>query len=480
MISAKLNRNYSNIISTFLSYLPSRLLVILNALIIVPVFAHVMSTGEMGIFQLAIGLLNLVCTCSTDWISKSVLRFYEKYKSSNQLDHFFSNTILITLLVYLIIIIIFTCFSDLFVEKLLIPKNVLFITMLLVLPVGIRQFLYQMLRVLNRPFLYTFSIVLYQLSLLALFFILTGFLPKVYAVLTAMAIAILCIDFYILHSINLKIKFSLHFDKNILIESSKYALPQIITNGSIWVILNINKYVFQYSKSIEDTATVAVSYLLVSSLLTPLFSSFIFAIFPSIIKKFELHNRIRSFMTNSIQLYCALFLPIAALFCYYSKEITQIAFAERYFEGYIVIAFFAVTLFFHELMKLFNIKYHLKNRTYIEMGITLLVGLICVNLNFYLIPKFGLTAAGVIMLSSMLLLFFLNIFTRIKDLHLVKYGKVAKTFFISVLITLFSYIFVELLFEPLDLMWFSILRMVLYLFACYILSFVFAKKLLER
>ena len=70
MFNIGLNKNSNTIITTFLSYLPSRLLVVLNSLVIVPIFAHLMTTNEVGIFQLTIGILNLVCTCSTDWIAK--------------------------------------------------------------------------------------------------------------------------------------------------------------------------------------------------------------------------------------------------------------------------------------------------------------------------------------------------------------------------------------------------------------------------
>lgn len=479
MLNSVLNKNYNIIISTFLSYLPSRFLVVLNSLIIVPVLAHMMSAKEIGVFQLAIGILNLVCTCSTDWITKSALRFYEKYRCAGKLDEFFSNLILLTMIVYTIIILCFILFSDFVVEKFFIPKQVLFMTLIIIIPVGIRQFLYQMLRVLNRPFLYTFSIVIYQISLLALFLLFTGFMPNVFAVLTGMAISMFLIDFYILKQISLKLKFAYAFNLTILTESLRYALPQIITNTSIWAILNINKFVFQYDRLFSDTAVAGVSWLLITSMLTPIFSTFLFAVFPTIIKQFETKIKIKPFVTNTIQLYCVLFIPIAGLFCYYSKEITSIAFGNKYPQAYMLISFFAVSLFFHELMKLFNIKYHLKNKTYIEMAVSLLAGLICLNLNFMLIPEFHLAGAGFAMLASILILFFMNIFIQFKDINYVSYFRVLKTAVLSVLIGGLSFVFTELLFVPENIVYFSILKILLYIFFCYMLSIVFAKQLLK-
>lgn len=479
MLNTVFSKNYSNIMAIFLSYLPSRFLVVFNSLIIVPVLAHLLTTNEIGIFQLSIGILNLVCTCSTDWIAKSALRFYERYSGSNKLDEFFSNLTILTLALYVIILFGFIFFSDFVTAKLFIPKSVLILTLFIVIPAGIRQFLYQMLRVLNRPFLYTFSIVLYQISLLALFLLCTGFMPNVFAVLTGMIIALIIIDIYIINQINFKIEFKFVINSSILADCLKYALPQIITNTSIWSILNINKFIFQYNHFFSDTAVAGVAWLLVTGLLTPVFSTFLFAVFPTIIQKFETKNRIKPFVTNTIQLYCALFIPIASLFCYYSKDLTRIAFSNKYPEAYILISFFAVVLFLHELMKLFNIKYHLKNKTYIEMSVSLLAALMCLNLNYILIPKLHLLGAGIAMLVSILLLFVFNLIIQFKDMDYVSYFRIAKTAAGSVLIGLFSFVFVELLFIPLNLVYFSILKMLLFIFFSYLISFLLAKRLLN-
>ncbi len=478
MLNLTLNKNFNTIMTSFLSYLPSRLLVVLNALIIVPIFAHLMSEKEIGIFQLAIGVLNLVCTCSTDWIAKSALRFYEKYCSCNKLDEFFSNIIWLTLFVYILVFLCFLFFADFITEKFFISKSVLLLTFFIVIPTGIRQFLYQILRVLNRPFLYSFSIIIYQMSLLSLYLVFTGFMPNVFAVLSAMAIAMLIIDIFMLKQVNLRINSlcGLHFD--MLVESLKYALPQIVTNFSIWIIFNINKYVFQYNQYFSDTAATGVAWLLTTSILTPVLSTFSFAVFPFIVKKYENRNKIRPYMTTSIRLYCTVFIPVIGLFCYYSKIIAALAFKGKYGESFILLSFFAVCLFLHELIKLFNIKYHLKNKTYIEMAVGMFVGLICLNLNIAFINKFHLVGAGVAMLISMLLLFTLNLAVQFKSMNYINYFAVIKTVMFAILFTAVSYLFVELLFMPLSFIYNDIVKLIFYIFICYVLSAVFVRKLL--
>lgn len=470
--------NFNTIFKTFLSYLPSRILVVLNSVIIVPVLAHIMCEKDIGIFQLAIGVLNLVCTCSTDWIAKSALRFYEKYKLSDRLGEFFSNLVWLTIFMYFLIAVLFFVFKEMAFEKLFIPDFAWFITLLIVLPVGIRQFLYQMLRVLNRPFLYSFSIITYQLSLLVLFLVLSGFMPKLLAVLLAMGFAVLCIDVYLLKSLNLKIGVLHKVNPAILAESLKYALPQIITNTSIWTILNINRFVFQYEHYFSDTAVAGVAWLYATSILSPVFSTFSFAVFPEVVKKFESKSRIKPFMTNTIQLYCALFMPVAAVFCCYSKIIERLAFGDKYPQAWIVLAFFAMSLFIHELMKLFNIRYHLQNKTYVEMAVSLLIGLTSLVLNYFLIIKYHLAGAGIAMLISISLLFTLNLFIQIRNSDYVSYLRIIKTGVISCVICGISFVFAEILFLPFYTYNLGLLQIILYLFFCYILSFAFARKLL--
>ena len=131
----------------------------------------------------------------------------------------------------------------------------------------------------------------------------------------------------------------------------------------------------------------------------------------------------------------------------------------------------------HELMKLFNIKYHLQNKTYIEMAITFFAGLLALNLNFFLIGKFHIIGAGIAMLLSIVLLFTLNFIIQFKNLEYANYKAILKTVIFSAVICGISYLFVELLFLPLNFVYANIIKLLLYIFICYSLSLTGAQKL---
>lgn len=446
MEKSSLDKNCSIILNTFFNYLPSRFFIILNSLVIIPFLAYFLSSDEMGLFQLSIGVLNLVCTCSTDWIAKSALRFWVKYKALGKIDSFFSNILFITVIAYILILVAYFCFSDLILKKFMIDRATLLLTLFIVIPCGIRQFLYQMLRIFNRPFLYTFSIIFYQLSLLVLFLFFTNFYGNLFALLIAMATSVFVIDAYIIKQINLNNKINFKLDLGLLKESLKYSLPLVGTNVSIWAILNVNKFVFQYNHAFADTAKAGVCWFFTTNILAILFSTFLFSVFPIIIKQFEKKRLIKAFVTNTIQLYFAIFIPIVGIFCFFSNEITASLLSPKYMDAHILLPFFALSIFGHELMKLINIKYHLKNRTYVEMLLALAVGLVALGLNIFLIPKFHFLAAGGVMLFSVILLIVVNSLVSFKSIDYLAPKLIFKTAFLTVFISTLSFLFVNLIF----------------------------------
>lgn len=432
-----LSRYYFYILKSFLNYLPSRLLVILNALFIIPFFAHILSKSEMGMYNLCVGLLALTCTVTSDWIAKTALRFYEKYKEQDNLSEFYSNLFIISIVSYTVIALVYFLFSDLIADKLYISKSLLFLTLLIIFPAGLRQFLYQMLRVFSKPFIYTASILLYQVSLLLLFLLVSGFIPRTEALLISMAASIVVVDIFILKKIRLMISMKLNWNWEFLIESLKYSIPTIVTNVSLWNILNLNKYIFQYNKDVTATAVTSLVSLFVSATITQIVSTFYFALFPVIVEKYEKkQDGIRDFNTKTMQLYTLIFMPIVGLFWYYPDMISRIVFVGSYDEARYLLPFFVTAIFIHELIKFINIKYHLSKKTYIEMLNALFSCIVSVGLNICLIKMYGILGAGIAILASFLLCSILNIFHKIDEVDCIDLGKFVHTIMFAIFIGL--------------------------------------------
>ena len=233
-----LGKNYHSIINSILNYLPSRALIILNAILIIPLLTGILDPKEMSIYFIAIQILNLICTCSFDGIGKAVLRFYEKHKINNTLDSFFSNILWLSIVSYGIIFMLHPLLHTYIENKYAISNSVILLTLILVIPCGIRQILYQILRIKNLPNIYTLSIILYQIIFIINVLYFTKIIPKADIVTGAMIISVVATDIYIIYKIKPSFKLEYKIDKKILNEILKYIIPLFFTNFGYWFILH--------------------------------------------------------------------------------------------------------------------------------------------------------------------------------------------------------------------------------------------------
>ncbi len=478
-MEGSIKKNYYLIFNNIMTYLPSRILIILNSVIIIPLFAYFLSEKQISIYLIALQALNLMCTCSFDWITKAVLRFYEKYNIKNSLNVFFSSIFWLSAVVYILILISYFTFKDFILEKFAVDNISFLFTILLVLPCGIRQFLYQILRARNQAKLYTLSILLYQLGFIVLFFAITKIIPNAHAVLFAMMVSIVAIDIYIIRSIYLNYKIENKINKTILYEVLKYALPLIITNTAYWAILNYSKLIFQNMQEYLNTAITGISWMLSGNIIQPLVTVFTFASFPVIIKKFELNRLYKTYFTNILQLYCFLLLPIVSIFCYFSKEIVYLILPENYKMAAIMLPFFAFAIFLHEFMKLINFKYHLKNRTYIEMLFGIIIACAAYFLNIKMINSFSLLGAAMTLFLSEVILIIVNLFVKFRSFDYLNYTKILKTFLLIAFTGIVVFGLVQLIFIPAPPnKYIYIIKMIAYISCYYGICYRFKDKIL--
>lgn len=465
-------KNYSLIVRNILNYLPSRILIILNSIIIIPIFAHILDTKQMSIFLIATQMLNIMLTCTFDWITKAVLRFHEKYRFQGMVDALFSSIFWISIIAYILIFLSYFLFKDFISAKFAIDNITFLLTIFLVIPCSIRQFLYQILRIRNQAKLYTLSILLYQFGFIALFLCIYKLIPNADAILIAMNIAIFAIDIYIIKSIKFNYKLGIFIDKSIAIEVLKYALPLVFTNSCYWYVLNISKFFFQNTHDYLNTAIVGTAWILANSI-TPFMTVFMFATFPIIVKRFELRKRFKLYFTNMLQLYCFIFIPIVSIFCFYSKELTEIILPQKYSSVAYILPFFALSVFLHELMKLINIKYHLKIKTHIEMMIAGCIALSAYFLNIGLIGKFAVIGAGLALFITELVLILTNMFTGAKNLDYMNIKSISKTFICVSILGFLSFLALN------ELHYNSIIKVGLYICIYGSLCLIFRKRILS-
>lgn len=441
-----INKNNYLITTDFLRYLPSRFYVLTNIFLILPFFANLLSIKEMGTFQICISILNLICTIFFDWIAKAVLRFYDKNKLQESLNKFFDNIIILYITNYFLFGILYLIFHGKMCEYLYIDRLTLFSIMILVIPCIIRQFLYQMLRLYGMPVLYTASIIIYQLLLviITILFVHIGF-NNVSAILTSMALAITILDFYIFKKIkrlilqknnnNTLIKFEIDIIKKIL----KYGIPLVCTNFFIWGLFHYNKYFFQSSGNFNATGEFSLAAFITTGILTSIFSTMLFAVFPRILKRFETQRNLSALMTNLVRLYILYFVPLALIFCIFTKDLVTFFSTDQYKEITNILPFWAVCIFIHELGKIINVKYHLYNKNYIDTLVAMVCTTICIAITYPLVNLFGIKGAAIAMTIGFVTWIATNSLIKINNIKYIDYKAILVCLAVSLILSTAAY-----------------------------------------
>lgn len=433
--------SYNQISKNIISYIPSKLLVVINALFIVPLLSHLFDEKEMSFFFIGIYLVNITCTCTSDWITKAVIRFYEKYKIQEQLDDFLSSIMGLLILANITISIIFIFSFNFINENFGLSFTLLLQILFILLPCGIRQLLFQILRVQNKSFLYTGAIFLYQLTFILLIISFYKYNTNATFIIMAMNISILLIDIILIKQLKFKLKFKL--DKAIINEITKYGAPLIITNICYWLSMQFSKLYFQEQSLFLFTAILGFCMLLVNNIIQSVASAFIFAGFPVIIEKYEHKQKIQQYWTKTLQLYFWYILPIVLTFCFLSSEITNVFLPEKYAVCATILPFFALAGFSHELLKLITVKYHINNVTYTESFITLLIVICAIFLNILLINAYELLGAAIALFLSELLFLIINSLVKIGPNESFEIKQTSKTLILMLIAGVLVFIFTQ-------------------------------------
>ncbi|MCM1339939.1 MAG: oligosaccharide flippase family protein, partial [Muribaculaceae bacterium] len=468
--------SYISILKNLAQYLPSRIVIILNSFFIIPIFAHFLGTKQVSIYLVALQILNFICTCSYDWISKSVLRFHDKYMFENRIKEFFSTTFWISVIMYIIIIIGFFLGKDYVTSHYAFHTYTLALVVLLVIPCGIRQFLYQILRLKNCYKLYTLSIIIYQILLVAIFLMLVNHLPYASSIIIAMIAAISLIDIYITYSINLQFPLSFSFDKQICCNILKYAIPMVITNYCYWAILHMPSLMFQDLGQYLNSAIFGISRTFSNNIVATLANLFIFVSFPVIMRAFEQQKDIGRYITNLVRIYIFILIPIVMCTCFFSKDIIGLILPKKYEMTAVILPIMVFSVFSHELMKIINLKYHVKVTTYIEFIPGIFITILALAGYFWGAEKESsvLILTGIMVLADVLLLF-INLFINFGNLNYIKVKDVLKTLFPLIILGFVSFGAVSFI-QSNEIPIIIIFKIIAFLLLNYSIGYIFRQK----
>lgn len=384
------------IFKDILKYSPYKLVALILNIITVPIYTKFLTPSDYGLYSISIATLSFICIIFSDWIGLSALRFFEEQQIRHNVAQYFG-TLVVLLCVNLLMM--FSCsllFRDAICNFFHIPPIFLLIITILIIPVAVRALLLQVLRAQIKPGSYSSSMILNQIftMVFAVLFI-KYFALSPEGIIFAMTVVITCIDLMLIHQTKIHETISFKGLKHeTLIKLCQYGMPLAIGQLSLWIMTQSNKFILQHYKGSFANGIVGVSYNLTYSIILSLFSIFIMAAMPRIIRMYETKQDVTRTISIVSGHLIAMTMPFVIIFSLYPLDFVHLLANDKFSQAYIIIPAMSLSVMFMLLAEFTTIQYHLVNKTYIDTILKLVAGGFGIILNILLIPKFGILAVG--------------------------------------------------------------------------------------
>ncbi len=408
-----------HIFKDMLKYAPSKIFGLLGNALIVPIYTHLLSPSQYGIYAISLAVLSFLCILFSDWIGLAGLRFFRQNQLCDRIPKYLSTLVMILVSNLCVMYLLCFIFKNKFYEYFNIPPKIFMFLLILIIPVAIRALLFQVLRAQIKPGAFTVSTIINQILTIGIaVLILKFFNLGAASILIAMAVSITIIDIILIFQTNI-LGFlrselpNLKMLKSIFI----YGIPIAVAAISLWVINQSNKFITTHYHGLSDAGLVGAAYNMTFPILMTLFAIITIAAYPRIINLFEDKIDVRPVISKLTGYYMLISLPVVTIMSLYAQDIINIFASRSYGNAAVLLPYFAFSAFFLSFTDYTTYQYHLANKTYILTTLKVISAVIGLVLNILLIKNYGLIGVGIATLCSNLLYFILTVIVVIPNLE---------------------------------------------------------------
>lgn len=373
----------------------------LVSILLVPLYTYYLSTGEYGAVDLIITTTNMLVPVVSLSMADAAMRFAMDKSYSHK--ETFTNTILISLLGFLISLLLYPIFVyfNIFGNYLLLFYMYLLFNMLSIV-------MAQYLRGIGQTKRFALNGIILTLvtGILNILFI-VNLGMGVYGYLVSLVLANLISIVYLTISINFYKTFSFK-DTNIIMQKSliKYSFP-LIPTSLMWSAINSSsRYIILFFLGVGSNGLFAVASKipLVINIASQIFS-----------QAWQISAIEESESTDSSKLYENVFQFLSTGLFFSSLLIMMILkplfsnlFSEDYFLAWTVSPFLLLGAIFSSFSNFLGATYIAKKQTIGVFKTSIYGGLLSLIINVILIPMIGLVGAGISSMLSFMLMFYLR------------------------------------------------------------------------
>jgi len=417
----------------FFYYIPARIVPCVMGFLGIVAYSRLLSPEEYGFYILVVTSISLVSGVTFSWINQANLRYFEKFRTRNDLSRFMStNAIFFLALVTLVSGLWYV--STFFLKGLVNARliGLLRIGTLVLISEGGFSFVLTILRAERKGRRYEIYCLIKStgtlfLSVIVIYLTYLGS-QSILLVAALFSGAIFSLELTYFHK---KWGISLsHVSKEILRMSASYGIPMAGASICGLVLAFSDRYMIEYFIGTKEVGIYAAGYT-ISEMSILLFSQILMlAAYPTIIRVFEAQykDEVRLLLKKLTSIYIVTLLPLVVGIALFSKPIATAILGAKFQEAYIIFPWIASAAFCFGLTQYINKSFELKEKPALIFYLLLLSSIVNICLNIFWIPRFGVLGAALSTLVAYLVYLFTSwIFSRNFPVWIMPWG----TFFKS-------------------------------------------------
>lgn len=374
-----------------LAYIPGKIIPALVGFIGLSIYTRVYTPEEYGNYALVIGTVSMLSIFSYIWLCNTSLRFYASYRNNNELERFFSTTLII-----LIACIVLTLIGTLVMVELSLISGVVTTFILIIAGLLISSSFTETLIMILRTdrqaryisFFRSFSAIANILITLSLIFIFhAGIISILLGQFTGDALISLMIFFRFKFSRLFGLKY---FSISAFKEFCSYGLPYIIVAMSAWILAVSNRFIIEYFKGDYDVGIYSAASQLGTYPIDMISAMLVMAAFPIIINNWEKNGdeSTKELISTVVRYYMIITLPVFFGLFMLSQDFSLFL-GAKYAVGSAIIPWVSLASVFTGINNYMDMGLQLKKKTIYISGIMIFTAVASIGLNVVLISMYG-------------------------------------------------------------------------------------------
>ena len=391
----KTSQNHTrNLLRHSLIYGTGEILTRITGFILIPIYTRFLLPDSYGILQLLLVTSSLITIVFQFGIGSAIFKSI-LYNKDIQVNTVYSTAFIFLTLSSLTITIVLIQFSN-DVSILLLESfeysNILKILLASVFLKNISVIPLAKLRIEEKSWFYTIlTVTRFLLQVLLNIYFVVSLRAGINGIIYAEFItsAVFSVIYIIIISKNIVRHFSVEYLKDML----EFGLPLMPASIAMFVLTMANRYFIKHFGTLEDVGLYSLSYRF-GIIMSLIVGSFQRAWATSMFSIAKEKNAYEIFSKNFT--YFISFLTfIGLIISLFSKEAVMLMSTQKYFESYQVVPFLAFSYLCYGIYFYGSCGLNIKKKTIYQPVIVIVSSLICLLLNFILIPRYGNIGAGI-------------------------------------------------------------------------------------